>query len=355
MRRSFVYAGAAVTLASLLACGDIFHSTDVPTLCDLDAAAPGCAQDGGAPPVVDLCAPDDPTAEARAAKACALLAACELPIGQNATGKCMVNAILAYNCRANPNRKPKLDAKVFWGCMQNANTCVDVDACVLPGGVQSCTGAGFVGCTDFAKNAATRLDCEAKGSPTRGENCAAYGQTCDAIDPDASNRNALCVGVKRRGCTASQCSGSNLVACDDAGVDQGLDCSLFGAGQCVTAGAVPACKPEGSSACAGTADITCTAGGEAQGCASGFAEQVDCNAISGAQACNPIPSAPPGTPVAAACARTSGCSKDTCSGADLSACVAGRVVTVRCASYGLGPCSDTIVSVEGTGAACTRP
>jgi len=268
-----------------------------------------------------------------------------------------VDAILAFDCAANPNRKPKLAAKAFWTCVDKATTCDAVRACSLPSGRKSCNGAGFIGCQNFALNVNSRVQCLVNGAAPSGENCVVHGQTCDSVDPDASNNNALCLGSKRRGCSVSGCNGSNLAACDDGGLDHGTDCSLFGEGSCITTGAQPACKPEGATACPGSADITCEGAGLASGCASGFKEIVDCTAISGdaPDNCTNILNAAPGTPVAAACKRSSGCSTDTCAAGKLVACVAGRSVQVDCAAQGLKPCSDAIQTLEGPRAACTAP
>lgn len=352
MRRG-VLTAIVVTPALLLgavACVDLFHSTDV-------ATADGGASGDSGPVGTDLCSPDGGVAQERAVHACSWLAACESPIGHSATGACMVDAILAYDCDANPNRKPKLGAKAYWSCLDKAKTCTDIHACALPSSSKPCNGAGFIGCNPAQLNVNSRVQCLANGATPGAENCVAYGQTCDSLDPDGGNNNALCLGSKRRSCTASGCNGSNLAACDDAGLDRGTDCSLFGAGSCITSGAQPACQPEGSSTCQGTADITCTSGGIAKGCASGYGETVDCAAISGSAPgnCTDILDAAPGTPVATACQRASGCSVDTCSGSALVACVAGRKVTVSCASQGLRACNDTVATLEGPRAACTAP
>ena len=272
----------------------------------------------------------------------------------------MVDAILAYDCAANPNHKPKLTAKAYWSCLDRAKNCGDVQACSLPSGRQLCKGAGFIGCYNFELNVDSRVQCLVSGASFSAENCVARGQTCDSIDPDSSagNNNALCVGAKRRTCTVSGCNGASLAACDDGGIDHGTDCSLFGEGTCITTGAVPSCKPEGSSPCAGQMDIQCiNGGGVAFGCASGFRETVDCTAISGPGPgnCAAIANPAPGTPVAAACQRASGCSVDTCSAGKLVACVAGRSVPVDCVALGLNPCDDTVATLEGTRAACRKP
>jgi len=359
--RAIVIASSAALVASFVACVDLFHSTDVQSLCDIDARAPGCdastTQDG-APPS-GLCAGDAGVAQIQAERACAYLAACEHPIGQNLTGACMANAILAYDCEANPNRRPQGASKAFWQCMQNATDCANVAQCVFPDGVPSgCLSAGFLGCSQSSQNVDSRVDCPIKtdaGAP--GENCAAVGQTCDSLDPDASNNQALCVGVQRRACTGNGCvnvdGGAYLSLCDDAGIDRGYDCTSVGAQACDLAG--PACVPNDATGGAPhTNDVTCSPGNVlAQGSPAAMKETVDCTALSGAGTCVPIEGGAPGTIPADAC-HASACTTDACNGADLAACVRGRVVTIDCVAMGLQPCS-TIQTEEGNIPACTPP
>lgn len=354
--RTLARIGLGLAVAgAFVACADLFHDTDSPNLCDLDASAPGCGDAG-----TEICAADHATAEKRALHACAWLAACENPVGKNATGECVAEALQAYDCVANPNRRPKLAAKTFWIALATVKTCTDVDMAVLPKGVGNCGGAGYIGCSLAGGNETSRLQCAADGQRYFGENCILQGKTCDSLPKAADgggNNAALCLGDMRRACTLSGCNGAHLAACDDAGLDRGLDCSQFGVGSCVPNGAQPACKPEGDLACAATADIKCTSGGVAESCASGYKESVDCTYISGPAPdnCVPIPNPPLGTPAAAACRRSAGCSVDTCSAGKLVACVAGRGVTIDCSADGLKPCNDALSTLEGTRAACTKP
>ena len=275
----------------------------------------------------------------------------------------MVGAILAYDCEANPNRKPKGAAKAFWECMQNASTCDAVTKCTFPAGATQCTNGGFLGCAVSAGSPDTRVDCPV---PTgvggaAGENCEAYGQTCDALDPDASNRNALCVGAQRRACTGNGCvsvgdaGATYLSLCDDAGVDHGYDCTSVGGGTCDLAG--PACRPEdGGSGAPHTNDVTCSSGNiRAQGSPAAFTESVDCTAISGSGTCVPIEGGAPGTVPSDAC-HTTGCATDVCSGAKLAACVRGREVDIDCVALGLQSCNANVQTEEqGPLAACSPP
>ena len=354
--------GVAGTLAAAAACVDLFHSTgDVHGYCEIDASDPRCAGDAGEAGPPELCAGDAGAAQAMAIKACALLAACDHPIGQNKTGACMVNAILAYDCQANPNRKAKGSAAAFWQCMQTANTCADVGKCVFPDGVpQGCTSGGFLGCSQSKSDPDTRIDCvQATDAGAQGENCAAYGQTCNSLDPDAANDKALCIngGGQGRACVSATCLQGHYVSiCDDAGVDIGYDCADFGAGTCTLTGASPACKPESTGTCAATNVVTCSPGNIlAQGCVTGAPETVDCTAISGAGTCQPTDGGGPGIVPAAACyVADGGCTDDSCSGAALIACVRGRSVPIDCTKFGLKTCT-TINTNEGAIAACSPP
>ncbi|HEY2368881.1 MAG TPA: hypothetical protein VGH87_20940 [Polyangiaceae bacterium] len=339
-----------------VACVDLFHSTgDVKSLCETDALDPKCTD---APPPVEICAPDGGVAQQRAIHACAWLAACGHPIGRNKTGECMVDAILAYDCAANPNRQAKGEAKAFWNCMQNANSCAAVGYCIFPsaGGV-ACKNGTFVGCEQNGNvDIDTRLDCTQAG-PGGGENCAPHGQTCSSLDPDAANNSALCVGPQRRACTGSVgCVDGGLSLCDDAGVDLGYSCANVGAGTCNPSGATPACEPqtEGGT-CSPTNDVTCTAGSvRAQGCVTLAPESVDCTPISGPGTCVPIEAGAPGTVPSDACrVADAGCTDDTCdneAGA-LVACVRGRPVAIDCTKQGLKSCQP-ITTAEGLVPAC---
>ncbi|HEY1954742.1 MAG TPA: hypothetical protein VGH28_04005 [Polyangiaceae bacterium] len=359
--RAFALALAGTgMLAAAAACVDLFHSTSgVLGICERDASDPRCSPDASEAGPPELCAGDAAAAQSTAMQACALLAACDHPIGQNKTGACMVDAILAYDCEANPNRKVKGAAAQFWECMQTAKTCGDVGKCVFPDGVPGCTAGGFLGCSQSTDNVDSRIDCVQATPGGQGENCAAYGQTCNSLDPDAANLKAVCInpGGQGRACVSATCSQGHYVSlCDDGGVDRGYDCADFGAGTCSFTGASPACKPESTGTCAATNDVTCSPTNViAQGCVTGAPETIDCTAISGPGTCVPIEAGAPGVVPADACqVADGGCTDDTCSGAALIACVRGRSVPIDCSKYGLKPC-NTITTNEGSIVACSPP
>lgn len=362
MRRLLVAAGALLLVAA--ACVDLFHSTATKSLCDIDANAPGCVEAG--PPT--LCDAGDP--ESVALRACAWLSACAHPVGRNMTGQCMVDAVLAYDCAANPNRPPQGKAKKFWQCMLGVKVCDDVIACVFPNGRSSCTSGGFIGCSQTpGTNDDTRYDCVVgtadagdAAPPAPGENCAMAGQTCDSLDRDAmsGNNSALCLGPARRTCSLTGCADAGALSlCDDAGLDRGYDCTSVGAQQCDDKFAAPTCDPinTGLGSQAPSTDVTCTSGNvRARGSITGVIEQVDCTPISGSGSCVPIEGGAPGVVPSDACwVADAGCDADTCdTEGGLSACVRGRVVPVNCVALGLGTC-DVIHTNEGFPASCTAP
>src|SRR5580700_933274 len=110
-RRSIVLAAGSIAFcAALVACFDLFHSTvDVLTLCTIDAQAPGCNESSDAnvesSTSSDFCAWTSGEALSHARHACAWLGACETPMGRNAFGTCMFQALLTYDCSANPNHR----------------------------------------------------------------------------------------------------------------------------------------------------------------------------------------------------------------------------------------------------------
>jgi len=173
---------ASTTLgAGLMACIDLFHSTsDVLTACQLDAQAPGCGKEAGVDASTNFCDWTDDVARQHAAHACAWLGACESPLGRNAFGSCMFQALLAYDCAANPNHPVKGKTHDLWDCLSQATSCGAVNACVFPQGPQACGGGPFVTCAtqDGGFNADVRVECLADKDPANGENCALWGQTC---------------------------------------------------------------------------------------------------------------------------------------------------------------------------------
>ena len=269
--------GCAVAAAALAACFDLFHSTtDVLSACELDARAPGCLADAGVAATIpdagtDFCRQwTSAVAHQKAEYACAWLGACETPTGRNAFGPCMFQALLAYDCAANPNHLAQGKGHALWDCLWQVKTCGDVDRCVFPAGPQGCTpGETSATCgisgVDGGSNADVRVVCADGGRPSV-ENCALWGQTCAAYDA-----GTVCTGVaglnagprcSSRACIPGSTGSLNEVEwCDDAG-DQGIDCASNGAGRCdgfreasapwvacIAAGDAGACSPKPSATC----------------------------------------------------------------------------------------------------------
>src|SRR5258708_5806827 len=127
--------GALASGAATAACFDLLHSTsDILSACQIDAATPGCATAGAADagPAGDVCARTRDEAQTTAQHACAWLGACESPMGKNAFGSCMFQALLAFDCDANPNHRVKGKARGLWACLSRVQSCEGVAACISP-------------------------------------------------------------------------------------------------------------------------------------------------------------------------------------------------------------------------------
>ena len=371
--RALCLLGSLCVAAALFACGDLFHSTNFESVCDLDAtacanaadgaaleaAADDAAPDAGTPFPANFCLWDDTTARANAAAACAWLGACSGPLGSNAFGTCFVDAMLAYDCAANPNRQVIGSVHTFWDQLWRAKSCADVAAAVepsLPGDTCGASSYAYVAC-EVGGNVATRLACAVSddgGADQGRENCAARGQTCTAI-----GTNAVCTGSLGACGTAGGtfCSGTELHDCQgDGGIDLGVDCANFGAGTCSSGGAGSggACAAVGDAGCAPTSTVSCV-GGLASGCPSGVLEQVDCGRLlATGGSCNATADGRPWD-VARACS-VGPCGADSCAGTVVQSCARGAAVQVDCAPIGLGPCS--LVHISGDPiphAACSPP
>jgi len=341
--------------AGLVACFDLFHSTDdLLTACQLDAKTPGCvdaAPDGD----LDFCTWTRQEARQNAEHTCAWLGACEIPIGRNAFGPCMFQALLAYDCAANPSHPVEGQTRDLWKCLARAQTCAAVHACVFPGGPQNCqTAEDYLTCATAPGNESVRVECTEADASAHGENCALWGQTCT---------NGGCAGSGPAGACSPGCDGTQLHYCDDAG-DLGIDCADNGAGQCQPldlpdAVAPAACIPQGDAGtCAPDASAQCT-GGVATSCPTGVPETIDCEALlQAASACAPGPLSPPfdwtGPCVVP---EDSGACVDTCNGNVVTGCARNAPVTVDCTSapIGLGACEMYATDASPSRARCTPP
>jgi hypothetical protein len=354
--------------AGLVACFDLFHSTsDIRTACQIDAQTPGCqgaSPDGGAEAGIDFCAWSSPEARQNAQHACAWLGACETPMGRNAFGSCLFEALLAYDCAANPDHPARGKTHDLWACLSTAQTCANVDACVFPRGPQPCENGGdYTACGTASgptgDNDDVRVECN-NGGVTHGENCALWAQTCAY-----SGVVGLCAGGRDAGSgCSSECFGSALHWCVDGG-DVGIDCADNGAGACggfPTAGAATwlACLPSSDAgACGATATATCSSG-IARSCAAGAQEAIDCDELLQAvDACVPGALSPPfdwTSPCRVESGTDGGTCVEACNGSVVSGCERGVPATVDCASVGLGACR-MVTTDDGTEThpACAPP
>jgi hypothetical protein len=349
--------------AALVACGDVLHSTDdIQTACEIDAGQPGCGSS-----FVDFCAWSRPEAERQAARACVWLGACESPMGGNAFGACVFQALMAYDCAANPNHRPKGAAAQGWSCLAGVASCADVDRCVQPqptaplacGAADAAPGATSA-CGSGA-NAGVRLACTGPATPGAAEPCALWGKTCIATDGGAA-----CTGgggglACANGSGPQACAGTAIHACGADGGDPGVDCAGTGAQAC---GGFPtasaplwlACLPESDGgACAPSPNITCDDGGVAHACPTGASETLDCDALLGSpEACN-AGGVDPAFDWSRACAIDLPCPDDTCAGGSVNSCARGRTFAGDCAMAGLGPCRLVAGDDGAIRAACTPP
>ena len=359
--RSFAFgcaASIALGASTFVGCVDIFHSTD------FGEAAKG---------PIDFCSWSEPEAQSHAMKSCALLAACQSPVGENETGECIVHATFAYDCDANPNLPVAGNARAFWMCMAQASSCTDVASCVYsnPPSIDSKSSApscnaqatsAFTSCGNGG-SAETRVDCQKPGAPAAGESCLAVGRECAA---KPSGNEALCLGKEGATCTQSGCTGTALDFCVDAGggdsFDRGLDCADYGAGTCIdvapssgdaSVGYVgPTCAPVEAGTCASAEGIRCL-GSVALSCPNGFELQANCGALASGVTCR-ADSTAPAWDVTSACATESpACASDACSSdkKTLIACVRGSTANVDCASLGLADCA-VVTTSDGPRAAC---
>ena len=249
-KRAIAFAVVAIGVVAFAACTDLFHSTDdVLTACDLNPASPGCpagAPDAGAATEaeaatpVDFCSWTSATAEQTAAHACAWLGACQTPLGGNAFGACMFQAMLAYDCAANPSHRVTGETYSLWACLAAVQSCGDVNRCVLPGGAVGCQGSGFVACAESSgatSASALRVECSDAGG--HGENCALWGEACNA-----TSAGGTCGVGGASGCAdggpPSACAGSAL-ACSNGQI--AFDCSGNGSQACTSAAPSSACGP----------------------------------------------------------------------------------------------------------------
>jgi hypothetical protein len=381
---------SASNAVALLACGallgmsagctDLFHSTDdVRTACQNDPLAAGCAApdgDAGADAQASLCAASSDDARERAAHTCAWLGACLGPLGQNAFGTCMFQALLAYDCASNPSHRFQGALARQWACLGAAESCADVGRCVFPlGATPACGGIGGAVCDDEGKAngaaSAVRIECTDAGALS--EDCALWGEVCSQAGGPAT-----CGGPP-----AEVCEGGAPLACDSKQIfceadlqTLALDCTGNGAQGCA---AFPpqaamqwvACVPQsvgdstGGASCPPESAATCNAG-VASSCLAGVPEQIDCARLLGepdaASACQSGTLSRPFDWTSPCAQSPAQCSADTCGdGGSLPAsallgCVRGAPFPLDCSAQGLGPCREVATETGSVARpACTPP
>lgn len=341
---------AFASVPALAACFDLFHSTDdIQSACELDASIDGCASPDVLAPAPDasddtnvaptaydtsnFCRNDSATAYHAAERACQLLGTCNGPIGNNQFARCMVHALMAYDCLVSPERNVIGAAHDYWKCVADAKSCTEVRRCSPANCNQTPAGVGCAGNV-------LRAECSGSGGDAvQIEDCVAWGQGCGNGDA-----GTICMGPSGASCPAPGCDGTKLTDCDETSGDNvGVDCADYGDGRCVTgANGKPACKTSGRP-CAASDVVTCDAG-VAYGCASGFSESVNCRLLN-TGTCGSAPS--PVWKLASACFPNTLCAPDLCDGKTLKSCYAGVVYTTVCSSG----CA-LVTTPDGSRAAC---
>jgi hypothetical protein len=357
-------AGLAVASAAgvaLLACVDLFHSTDFETLREGDAG-PGLADvtepdvvvEASPKPLVDFCKWTPAEARTNAARACAWLGACTGVLDGTVLGPCMLHASWAYDCDLNPSMRPNGATYSLWSCLSDVKSCGEVEACVRPRGPDTCpavTSGSFTQCGD-AGASELRVECSnlQVGPPANAEPCALQGKTCIPIDPSTST----CGGSAKKTCPQGRaCVGTGAVDCriDETGttlVDLGLDCAAFGSGSCVAedaggdAGTIVGCAPLPTApACDAGIAVACDVDFPtvARSCVGGRSVSVDCSKLGvGCDLSKDVAAYRPFEACAESvdAGRCSG--PDECAFGKLRSCAQGIAFEADCAALGLGAC-----------------
>lgn len=347
---------AAIGVASVVACVDLFHSTDFPTLCDHDAAA--CAPDEGGPvdalapdagpaEPIDLCASSAAVARRQAERTCAYVGACLGPLEDTRFGECMMRALAAFDCSFNPSLRPRHATAVLWDCLSKASTCEAVELCVFGMPAPQCLSGQYSACNlepdghGSFDAGSVLVECRDK-APAGMNLCTLRGRSCARVDGTKS----ICAGTHGASCTGpARCEDTFAVQCRSFGgvdADEGMNCDLVGDGRCVKGGAGVACAPIATApTCSGSAQIVCSDGGVAESCVAGSAVQIDCAAIGqdcssdGVLPIDPI-AACQNMDAGAACADTN----DDCIANTLVSCVRGTRFELECDRVpGLHVCS----------------
>jgi len=382
MRAARALAVAALALAlgaAALACCDLFHSTtDIRTACETDPTRPGCGEQQSAPDAergadagdepTDFCAWSSAEAERQALHACAWLGACETPMGRNAFGACMFEALLAYDCASNPDHRVKGVVHELWACLAAAQTCDAVNRCVLPDTI--CGPGEYTTCltapNGMPAESTVRVECSDGGA--RAENCSLWAQACTM-----SSGGPACGAPSGAACgggAPASCIGGTQLRCGRDGGDLALDCASNGAGVCsgfpqAASAYWVSCVPDDAgpdAACAATLATVCT-DGAASSCPSGIREGLDCSKLLGVDSACTSGSLNPPFDWTSPCAVTPPqCAIDTCSdggsppNATLVGCVRGATFSVNCAAQGLGPCRIVTTDVGAEmRPACSAP
>lgn len=345
------FVGASIGIALVaVACVDLFHDTDFPTLCATDPAECTTPDDDAAVdasdevPTTPLCSGDPEVARSLAAGICARLGACGHALGANAFGECMIETLAATDCAARPEMPVRGDLDRLFRCLSRAKSCEDTRGCLFPAAPpQACRcapeqgcDASFVACQE-GENAAVRFVCPvAGGTPTTTESCLLSGTGCVRDNP----ATARC-GVS--GACIAGCKDGVARGCD--GADVSRNCRLYGQGACKDVLDVGAfCEPLPRQSCAEDTGLTCE-GKVARSCVTGHLETVDCARLGlGCIASDRVPldltDACEGPIVASEDAdlADAGDCTESCAEGVITSCARGATFVARCQDFGFPRC-----------------
>jgi hypothetical protein len=352
MRSRLLSSIVVASLLGLAACVDLFHSTDFPTLCDVDASACATADakvdvevdsggetDSGGP--VDFCTLTVDEAAKTAERACGWLGACLGSSETNSYADCYVRALSAYDCAFNPSLRPRGETANTWNCLKSASNCDAVAQCIFKTPLPGCKNAGlYTACNEG--DAPVVLNCSTGAIAVAMDPCALRGQICTKFD----DSTARCTGTPAATCKTDggmdgTCSGEFAVKCHSVGgidADEGMDCTTVGAGRCVLSAAGPVCAPLDTPGTCTKAITTphCT-GTVVESCVDGKPVRFDCASLE--QSC--AAAAASALDLTTACTTTSTpctAGPDTCDGGSVQSCRNGKLFTLSCSSVGMGDC-----------------
>ena len=129
--------------------------------------------DSGMDAGTDFCAWSESTAAANAEHACLWLSGCFAAYGLSEYGTCYPTALLAYDCALDPNQKVRGSLHAFWDALRSAESCDAVLQAMFPAAVPGCTMNSTHQCIGNILVA-----CGSNAKIVSAANCETVGYTC---------------------------------------------------------------------------------------------------------------------------------------------------------------------------------